>query len=91
MSLNTTSKCSLNTSRDDDSLNSFFQCMRTLSEKKFLLPTNLNLPWCNFRPSPVVQLLFHQRRGVKRKSKVLPSASVCAAGHLNSLSTVSEK
>jgi len=50
MSLNTTSKWFLNTSRDGDSTifpESLFQCLTTLSEKKFFLISNLNLPWCN--------------------------------------------
>ena len=38
----------LNTSRDDDyttSLGRLFQCLTTLSEKKFFLISNLSLPW----------------------------------------------
>jgi len=42
-----------NPSRDGDSptaLGSLFQCLTTLSGKKFFLIFNLNLPWCNLRP-----------------------------------------
>ena len=31
--------------------------MTTLSEKKLFLKSNLNLPWCNLRPFPLVLLL----------------------------------
>ena len=57
MSLSTTSKQFLNTSRDGDSttsLRSLFQCLTTLSVKKFFLISNLNLPWCNLRPFPLI-------------------------------------
>jgi len=57
MSLSTTSKRFLNTSRDGDSttsLGSLFQCLTTLSVKKCFLMSNLNLPWCNLRPFPLV-------------------------------------
>ena len=56
MSLSTTSTHRLNTSRDGDSttsLGSLFQCLTTLLVKFFLL-SNLNLPWCNLRPFPLV-------------------------------------
>ena len=59
MPLRTTSKCFLNTSRVGDSttsLGSLFKCLTTLSEK-FLLISNLNLPWCNLRSFPLVLLL----------------------------------
>jgi len=48
MSLSTTSKCSLNTTRVSDSttsLGSPFQCLTTLSEKQYFLTSSLNLPW----------------------------------------------
>ena len=48
MSLSTTSKRFLNTSRDGDSttsLGSPFQCLTTLPVKKFFLISSLNLPW----------------------------------------------
>ena len=48
MSLNTTSKRSLNTTRVGDSttsLGSPFQCLTTLSEKHYFLTSSLNLPW----------------------------------------------
>jgi len=47
----------LKTSWDNDSitsLGSWLQCITTLSEKKFFLITNLNLPWCNLRPFPPI-------------------------------------
>ncbi|KAK4822235.1 hypothetical protein QYF61_011876 [Mycteria americana] len=46
--------------RDGDSttsLGSLFQCLTTLSVKKFFLTSNLNLPWLNLRPFPLVLLL----------------------------------
>ncbi|KAK4831669.1 hypothetical protein QYF61_018636 [Mycteria americana] len=57
MSISTTSTPLLNTSRDGDSatsLGSLFQCLTTLSVKKFFLISSLNLPWCNLRPFPLV-------------------------------------
>ena len=57
MSLSTTSKRFLNTSRDGDSttsLESLFQCLTTLSVKKFFLIFNLKLPWRNLRPFPLI-------------------------------------
>uniref|UniRef100_A0A8V0XGV5 EH domain-containing protein n=1 Tax=Gallus gallus TaxID=9031 RepID=A0A8V0XGV5_CHICK len=49
------------TSRDGDSttsLGSLFQCLTTLSVKKFFLIFKLNLPWCNLRPFPLVPQQF---------------------------------
>jgi len=60
MSLSTTSKCFLNTSRDGDPtifLGSPFQHLTTLSENKFFLTSNQNLSWNNLRPFPLVLLL----------------------------------
>ena len=57
MSLSTTSKRFLSTSRDGDSttsLRSLLQCLTTLSVKKGFLIANLNLLWHNFRPFPLV-------------------------------------
>ena len=57
MSLSTTSKQILNTSRDGDpttSLGSPFQYLTTPSVKKCFLIPNLNLPWHNLRPFPLV-------------------------------------
>ena len=57
MSLSTTSRWFLNTFRDGDSttyLGSLFQCLTTLSVKKFFLISNLNLPWLNLRPFHLV-------------------------------------
>ena len=56
MSLITTSTCVLNISGDGDSTTSLgrmFQCLTTLSQNKFILISNLNLSWCNFRPYPL--------------------------------------
>jgi len=57
MSLSTTPKGFINTSRDGDSttsLGSLFQCLTTLSVKKFFLISNLSLPWWNLRPFPLI-------------------------------------
>ena len=57
MSLSTTSKQFLNTSRDGDSTTSvwsLFQCLTTLFVKKCFLISNLNLSWHNLRPFPLV-------------------------------------
>ena len=57
MALSTTSKWFLNTSRDGDSttsLGSLFQCLTTFCVKKFFLISNLNLPWLNLRPFPLI-------------------------------------
>ena len=61
MSLNTTSQCSLNTSGVGDSttsLGSPLQCLTTLLEKQYFLMSNLNLPWHNLRPFPLIRSLF---------------------------------
>jgi len=53
MSLSTASTRFLNTSRNSDSitfLGSPFQCLITLLLKKFVLISNLNLPWYNLKP-----------------------------------------
>jgi len=60
MSLSTTSKHLLSTFRDGNSIifvGSLFQPLTTLSEKKYFLISNLNLPWHNLRPFPPVLLL----------------------------------
>ncbi|KAK4824710.1 LOW QUALITY PROTEIN: hypothetical protein QYF61_017936 [Mycteria americana] len=65
MSLSTSSKRLLNTSRDGDSttsLGSLFQCLITLSVKKNFLISSLNLPWCNLRPFLLSYHLLHGRR-----------------------------
>lgn len=36
--------------RGSDSLGGLFQRLRSLSEKKFFLMSNLNLLWCNLKP-----------------------------------------
>lgn len=57
----TISKHFLNISRDYDSAASMgslmFQILTTPWEKKSFLIPNLNLPWCNLRPFPVILLL----------------------------------
>ena len=63
MSPSTTSKHSLNTSRDGDSttsLGSPFQCLTTLLEKKLSLKSNLNLPWHNLKTFPLAPLLAEE-------------------------------
>ncbi|KAK4814524.1 hypothetical protein QYF61_021625 [Mycteria americana] len=60
MSQSATSTRFLNSSRDGDSttsLGSLFQCLMTLSVKKFFLISNLNLSWSNLRPFPLVPSL----------------------------------
>ena len=55
MSWSATSTHFFNTSRDGHSttsLGSLFQCLTTLSVKKFFPIPNLNLPWHNLRPFP---------------------------------------
>ena len=66
MSLHTTSTHFLNASKDSDSTtskDSLFQYLTTLSEKKFFLISNLNLPWHNLKPFPLVLSLLPGRRG----------------------------
>lgn len=58
MSLSTTFLCLLKTYRDGDFLGHLFQPFRTLSAKKFLLISNLNLPWWNLRPLPLTSYLL---------------------------------
>ena len=56
-SCSNSSRCLLNTARDSDSTTSLgrpFQCLTTLSEKKFFLISNLNLLWYNLWPFPCV-------------------------------------
>ncbi|KAK4828611.1 hypothetical protein QYF61_000063 [Mycteria americana] len=83
MSLSTSSKRLLNTSRDGDSttsLGSLFQCLITPSVKKNFLISSLNLPWCNLRPFPLVlSLVTWEKRptptsfqGVVESDKVSP-------------------
>ena len=57
MSLNRTSKHSLNTSRVHDysiSLGNTFLCLTTVLEKWYFLLSSLNLPWQNLRPFPLI-------------------------------------
>ena len=76
MSLNTTSKRNLNTTRVSDSttsLGSPFQCLTTLSEMKFFLISSLNHPWCMLRPFPLVLSLLPRRRCQPPPCQNLPS------------------
>lgn len=63
MALNALSSLTLKTSRDGDSTafqDSPFQCLVTPSAKKFLIMSNLNLPWLSLILRPLVwNLLFH--------------------------------
>jgi len=59
MSLSATSTCFLSTARDSDSttsLGSLCHCLKTLSEK-FYLMSNLNLSWYNLRPLTIILLV----------------------------------
>ncbi|KAK4825477.1 LOW QUALITY PROTEIN: hypothetical protein QYF61_027632 [Mycteria americana] len=61
MFLNATPTHPLNTCMDGDSttsLGSLFQCLTTLSVKKFSLISNLNLPQRNLKPFPLVLWLL---------------------------------
>ena len=56
----------MNTSRDGDfstPLGSLCHCLSTLAEKKWFLTQNLNLPWCNLKPLPLILSLLPGRRG----------------------------
>ena len=44
------------------SLDRLFLHATTLSENKFLLISNLNFPWCNLRPSPLILSLVTQEK-----------------------------
>ena len=66
MSPSTTSTWLLNASRDGDptaSLGSLFQCLITLSVKKFFLISSLNLPWRNLRQFPLTLSLVTCKKG----------------------------
>jgi len=57
VSLSTTATWFSNTSRDGDSTTSLggpIQCLTTLYVQKLLQISNLNLPWCNWRPFPLI-------------------------------------
>jgi len=63
-SLSATSTWLLHTSRNSTtSLGSLCHCLTALSEKKYFLISNLNLPWHNLRPLPLVLSLVPGRRG----------------------------
>ena len=72
MYLSATSPHFMNTSRDSDSttsLGSLCQCLATLPEKKFFLISNLNLPWCNIRPLPLIlSLVTWEKRPIPSKT-----------------------
>ncbi|XP_015499576.1 RNA-binding protein Musashi homolog 1 isoform X2 [Parus major] len=54
----------LNASRDGYSTTSLsrpFQCLSTLSVEKLLSMSNLNLPWCSWRPCPLVAITWEKR------------------------------
>lgn len=60
LSLSAPSAHQMNTSRAGDStisLGSQFQCLITLSVKKFFQISNVNLHWCNLRSFPLLLLL----------------------------------
>jgi len=70
----------LKTSRDGDSTTSpgsLFRYLSTHSEKKFFLKSNLNFPWCNLRPLPLVLLLLYGRRSFHLPCHSLLSGSYC--------------
>ena len=65
VSLSASSPRFLKTSRDIDSttsLSSRCQCLTTLSEKKFFLISNLNLPCSNLRVFPLLSLVEQEKR-----------------------------
>ena len=67
MSLSTTFKHFLNTSKDSDSTispGSPLQCLMSLSENGFFLISNLNLSWYNLRPFRLVLSLSYLREEV---------------------------
>ena len=95
MALSTTSKRLLNTCRDGDSttsLGSPSQCLTTPYRKKCFLISNLNLPWHNLRPFPLIlspvssekrptPLCCNHLSGIGRESnKVSPNIKLCE-GH----------
>jgi len=59
--INTSPPCPLTTSFSATSTpfstpspGNLFQCLIALSENSFILASDLNLPWCNVRPSPLI-------------------------------------
>jgi len=74
MTLSATSAQLLTPSRGGESttsLCSLCQCLTTPSEKNFFLITNLNLPWCNSRPLPLIPLLLPGRRSLPPRYSLL--------------------
>ena len=84
MSLNTTSKCSLNTSRFGDSTTSLgrpFQCLTALLEKCYFLTSSLNHPWHNLRPFPLVlSLVTWEKRVTPRLTTASPNIVIESNG-----------
>ena len=60
--LSATSPWFLSTSRDSDCTTILCQCSTILTEKKFYLISNLNLPWHSLKPLPLILLLLPDRR-----------------------------
>jgi len=50
------------------SLSSPFRCLTTLSEKKFFLMSNLNLPWYNLRPQISHCDIYHTMCDINNRS-----------------------
>ena len=76
--LNATSARLLNTSRDGDSAaypGSLFWCLPTLSVKNSFLISSLNLPWHNWRPSPLDLLVCVG--AVWTVASVIPAFNCC--------------
>ena len=84
MSLSATSPWFLNTSRDSDStttLGSLCHCITSLSEKKCFLICNLNLPWHNLKPLPLVLSNYVQDAGETLMCKVKGQTDIRASAH----------
>ncbi|KAK4813146.1 hypothetical protein QYF61_013111 [Mycteria americana] len=61
---------------------SLFQCLMTLSVNKFFLISNLNLPWCNLRPFPLVlSLVTWEKRPIPPLYTLLSGSCPSAAPH----------
>lgn len=76
MSLRDISVCLLNTFRDRDSttfLGIPFQCLTTVSMKKFFQISCLNLLWCNLRPLPHSLSLSTREKITRRLNHSLTS------------------
>ena len=74
MSLSATSTWFLNTSRDGDSttlLGSLFKCVTILSKNKFSQISNLNFPWHNWNPLPLILSIVTQENEEEWKVSIL--------------------